>query len=40
MPIVSPTDVLIVVLVIAIWFAGISALVFLAEKLSHIHHRH
>jgi len=40
MPIVSPTDVLIVVLVIAIWFAGIAALFFLADKLSHIHYRH
>jgi len=40
MPIVSPTDALIVVLVIAIWFAGVAALYFLADKLSHIHYRH
>ena len=40
MPIVSPTDALILVLVVAIWFAGIAALFFLADQLSHIRHRH
>ena len=40
MPIISPTDVLIVVLVITIWLAGFAALFFLADKLSYIHHRH
>ena len=40
MPIVSPTDALIVVLVVSIWFVGIATLLFLADKLSHIHHRH
>lgn len=40
MPIVSPTDALIVVLVVVIWFAGIAALLFLVDQLSHVHHRH
>ena len=40
MPIISPTDALTVVLVVAIWFAGIAALFFLADQLSHIRHRH
>ena len=40
MPVVSPTDALIVVLVVAIWFAGIAALFFLTDQLSHIRHRH
>jgi hypothetical protein len=40
MPIVSPTDALILVLLVAVWFAGVAALLFFADKLSHIHHRH
>ena len=40
MPIVSPSDVLILILMTAIWFVGVAALLVIAEKLSHLRHRH
>jgi hypothetical protein len=40
MPEISTTDLLVVVLVIAAWFAGFAVLFYLGEKLTHIHHRH
>ena len=40
MPEISTTDLLVVVLVIAFWYAAFAVLVFLGEKLTHIHLRH
>jgi hypothetical protein len=40
MPEISTTDLLVVALVIATWYAAFAVLVYLGEKLTHIHLRH
>jgi hypothetical protein len=40
MPEISTTDLLVVALVIAIWYAAFAVLFHLGEKLTHIHLRH
>jgi len=40
MPEISTTDLLVVALVIATWYAAFAVLVYLGEKLTQLHFRH